>query len=111
MLMLTLTAPELKITDGHSVSSIIQEDISMLNGKRTIVMIGRSGCGKTATIVCVARAHYLVYICCNTGERLADLHDPSYLQMTNDIKRQDSIGGTIQWKDSETLLKHDTVMK
>lgn len=42
---------------------------------------------------------------------MADLHDPSYLQMNNDIKRQDSISGTTQWTDSDTLLKQDTMMK
>ncbi len=112
MVALDPTAPEPKSANGETVSSIIEQDMVVSNDKRTIAMIGRPGCGKTATVIRAAREHFLVYICCSTsGERLPDLHDPNFSQMVAYIADRDRISREIEWKDGDTLVSRDNEMK
>ncbi|RPB23667.1 hypothetical protein L211DRAFT_235418 [Terfezia boudieri ATCC MYA-4762] len=50
---------------NETVSAIIQGDIGKQSGFYTIALIGRSGAGKTATIVSAARQHFVVYFVCS----------------------------------------------
>eukprot|EP00026_Physarum_polycephalum_P000598 Phypoly_transcript_00599.p1 GENE.Phypoly_transcript_00599~~Phypoly_transcript_00599.p1 ORF type:complete len:744 (+),score=73.21 Phypoly_transcript_00599:1984-4215(+) len=112
MLRLPPDAPEPTAANGVTVSTIIEQDKSVLNDKCMIVMIGTPGCGKTATIIRTARKHFLVYICCSTlGERLPELRDMNFLEMVNYIAGKDKISRKIQWEDGDTLVSCDSEMK
>jgi hypothetical protein len=112
MLPLDQTAPEPKSEYGETISAIIKEDVGVTSDKRTLVMIGRPGCGKTATVVRTAREHFLVYICCCTlGERLPDLNDPNFSRMVSYITERDTISRAGQWNEGIALVQRDKEMK
>jgi hypothetical protein len=82
--------PEPTTELGVPVSDIIKHNIGLQTGKDMIVMVGRSGCGKIATMVRSAREHFLVYICCghamHGGPR--EFKDVNYAEMANSIMKE-----------------------
>lgn len=69
---------------------IINHNIGLTTGKDIIVMVGRSGCGKTTTMVRCAREHYLIYMSCSNamhGEP-RELKDVNYANMADVIMQE-----------------------
>ncbi|RUO95674.1 hypothetical protein BC936DRAFT_143461 [Jimgerdemannia flammicorona] len=60
---------------GETLLQIVERNILH---RHTIAMIGRSGAGKTATVVDLAKKHFVLYVVCSTS-------DPNFKNMIDEI--------------------------
>ena len=75
-------------------------------------MMARPGSGKTATIMRVAREHFLVFMnCCTPHGRLVELHDDNFVTMAEDVVRDNVISALHEWNSAEALVEWDAKMK
>jgi superfamily II DNA or RNA helicase len=89
MLKLPYDAPQPTTSNGETLLSIIENDMQN-NVKHIAVMVGRSGCGKTATIVRLARKHFVIYMCCENpliGLPPLEFPDPNFRQMVMELQK------------------------
>ncbi|KAJ1532405.1 hypothetical protein HK096_006955, partial [Nowakowskiella sp. JEL0078] len=51
--------------DGRSLEEIVDQDRTKTVGHYVVAMVGRSGAGKTATVMDVAKKHFVIYFICS----------------------------------------------
>eukprot|EP00727_Mastigamoeba_balamuthi_P010236 m51a1_g5835 hypothetical protein (539) ;mRNA; r:283827-286169 len=90
---------------GRTLSKIVADDAAQ--GINTVVALaGRSGAGKTATIVDLSRRHYVVYLCAVTAghiRNLEDIPDPLYTALDSDVFQMSldyhkQFGAALSWE-------------
>ena len=110
--------PEPSTSDARrrTLSQIIKFNLTHTRKKRIVVMIGASGCGKTASIMRLAKTNYVIYMRCDYSFLYADkddVTDSDYLEMADQItsraKKIDARYPEVKTRDQ--TLCHDEDLK
>ncbi|KAF9408942.1 hypothetical protein BGZ94_002143 [Podila epigama] len=77
-----------RTTNGETLRSIVEGDISTFSGHRVVAMVAPSGSGKTATVIDLATRHFVVYcVCCSTRSTISpDFDDHNFAQLAMDVE-------------------------
>jgi len=100
------------MTDKNkTLHDLVESDIGETSNHRVVTMVGRSGAGKTATVVDLARQHFVVYCVCSDPSSMSsvDFADPNFIllakdveKMVNNIHKPETLQAA---KDNDSLLK------
>jgi hypothetical protein len=75
--------------DNKTVRQIVDSDIKKTTGHSVVAMVGRSGSGKTATVIDLARRHFVVYCVCSnprsTGQ--PEFQNRNFSSLAKDVER------------------------
>jgi len=73
----------------ETLLDLVKGDIGEKNHFKVVAMVGRSGAGKTATIVDLAKQHFVVYCVCSDPASLTtvDLADPNFVRLAKDVEQ------------------------
>lgn len=106
-------APEPTTEDGTPISAIIERNLQMQSGQDVITMVGRSGCGKTATMIRCARQHYLIYISCSNRvhQSGSEMVDTNYARMARDITQTYEQNFASQCTTRQEMIDRDANVK
>lgn len=76
-------------SDNRTLREIVESDIGKTTGHSVVAMVGRSGSGKTATVIELARKHFVVYcVCCDPRSMSSpDFKDPNFITLARDVDR------------------------
>ncbi|CAG8642908.1 7533_t:CDS:2, partial [Paraglomus brasilianum] len=90
--MLGQVLPDTQPTTGgkkRTFSEIIQSDITETSSHHIVAMVARSGSGKTATVIHLAKKHFVIYVVCeavNTYYYSPDFSDRNFRILARDIE-------------------------
>src|SRR5262249_12796378 len=71
----------------RTFSDIVKSDIDLTSGFTIVAMVARSGSGKTATLVQLARDHFVIYAMCQTrNSRTPDFTDENFSTLADDVE-------------------------
>lgn len=74
--------------DGTTLAQIVKRDIDQKIDLSSVTMVGRSGAGKTATVVGLAKEHFVVYcVCAKSTRQGQDFSDFNFSALVRDAKR------------------------
>ncbi|KAF9116504.1 hypothetical protein BGW39_002721 [Mortierella sp. 14UC] len=103
-----------RTSDGKTLHSIVEGDVGSIR-HRVVAMVAPSGSGKTATVIDLARKHFVVYcVCCSPSTTISpDFKDPNFITLAKDVERiyrniADKKPGTMSMSD---LLNVDSDVK
>jgi guanylate kinase len=97
--------------NGKTLLDFVKGDINEKSHHKVVAIVGQSGAGKTATIVDLARQHFVVYCVCSDPRSMnnLDFTDTNFAflakeveAMVNNIRKPDTLE---EVKDNDTLLK------
>ncbi|RUP43600.1 hypothetical protein BC936DRAFT_136959, partial [Jimgerdemannia flammicorona] len=70
----------------RTFSDIVKNDIEILTGKRTVAIVARSGSGKTATVIHLAKEHFVIYVVCEApNSRTPDFNDHNFRVLAKEV--------------------------
>jgi len=96
---------------GETLLDLVKNDIGETSHHRVVAMVGRSGAGKTATVVDLAIKHFVVYCVCSDPNSMADMDfaDQNFVLLARDVEEIASnmcTPETLQAvKNNDSLLK------
>ncbi|KAG0035316.1 hypothetical protein BGZ81_009812 [Podila clonocystis] len=76
-------------SDNRTLRGIVESDIGKTTDLSVVAMVGRSGSGKTATVIDLARRHFVVYcVCSNPRSRgHPDFKDRNFSALAKDVEQ------------------------
>lgn len=78
---------EPKADDGSKLDEIVTDDIGKPSGYNTVVMVARSGAGKTTAALNLVKKHFVVYAVCSNGSTMKpSLNDPNFDIFAKDLQ-------------------------
>ncbi|RUO96863.1 hypothetical protein BC936DRAFT_141333, partial [Jimgerdemannia flammicorona] len=93
LVMLGHVLPDMEPTTGpnhgtkRTFSEIVKEDIKIMTGKRTVAIVARSGSGKTATVIHLAKEHFVIYVVCESPySRTPDFNDTNFRRLAKEVE-------------------------
>ncbi|KAK3805922.1 MAG: hypothetical protein J3Q66DRAFT_360046 [Benniella sp.] len=75
--------------DNRTLREIVESDIGKTTDLSVVAMVGRSGSGKTATVIDLARRHFVVYCVCSSPRSLGriDFKDRNFSTLAKDVEQ------------------------
>ena len=98
-------------SDNRTLREIVESDIGKTTNLSVVAMVGRSGSGKTATVIELARRHFVVYcVCSNPRSRgHPDFKDRNFSALAKDVEQMCQAlpmpGSRAQRMDNDSRLK------
>src|SRR5262249_41877820 len=84
---------------NRTLPQIVQDDINN-TARHTVALVGRSGVGKTATVVNLAQHHFVVYIVCSDPNIKEELVDINFQSLGHKIRKLPARVRHLQpWRD------------
>lgn len=115
LVMLNLDGAAEPTTDKkETLTSIIEGDIGKATGRNTVALVGRSGAGKTSTVVRLARKHFVIYICCGdpNARQPPDFPDSNFVRMAEEVEASArEIKDTVPGKTEQDITERDGRLK
>ncbi|KAG0167291.1 hypothetical protein DFQ30_006200, partial [Apophysomyces sp. BC1015] len=73
--------------DGLTLRNIVENDIDIKEFS-VVAIVGRSGSGKTATVIELAKRHFVIYVMCSDprSEHTFEVTDPNFVQLGKDVE-------------------------
>ncbi|CAG8649474.1 6880_t:CDS:1, partial [Paraglomus occultum] len=97
--------------NNKTLLDLVENDIGETGYHKVVAMVGRSGAEKTATVVDLAKQHFVVYcVCSDPGSiAMADFADQNFVLLAKDVE---VMASNLQKPDSVQALKdNDTCLK
>ncbi|RUS12621.1 hypothetical protein BC938DRAFT_478641, partial [Jimgerdemannia flammicorona] len=70
----------------RTFSDIVKEDINITTAKRIVAMVARSGSGKTATVIHLAKEHFVIYVVCEApNSHTPDFNDHNFRVLAKEV--------------------------
>ncbi|KAF8920987.1 hypothetical protein BGZ58_004144 [Dissophora ornata] len=75
--------------DNKALRQIVDSDIKKTTGRSVVAMVGRSGSGKTATVIDLARKHFVVYCVCSSPRSTGqpEFQDRNFSTLAKDVEQ------------------------
>ncbi|KAF9299630.1 hypothetical protein BGZ74_008826 [Mortierella antarctica] len=106
-------AKEPTSSDNRTLREIIESDIGKTSGHSMVAMVGLSGSGKTATVIELARRHFVVYcVCCDPRSVSSpDFKDPNFITLARDVERMCVSLPKPKPESLHDLIENDSALK
>ncbi|GJJ77531.1 hypothetical protein EMPS_09890 [Entomortierella parvispora] len=100
-------------TDNKTLLEIVGEDVGRTTGQSVVAMVGRSGSGKTATVIDLARTHFVIYcVCCYPWSlESPDFKDPNFITLAQDVQQMYANFPKPALNSLNDLIQYDTRLK
>ncbi|GJJ77536.1 hypothetical protein EMPS_09895 [Entomortierella parvispora] len=100
-------------TDNKTLLEIVGRDVGRTTGHSVVAMVGRSGSGKTATVIDLARTHFVIYcICCDPRSMASpDFKDPNFVTLAQDVEQMYASFPKPALNALNDLVQYDTRLK
>ncbi|KAG0354706.1 hypothetical protein BGZ54_001517, partial [Gamsiella multidivaricata] len=75
--------------ENETLHGIVEEDIDTNSEYRMVALVGPSGSGKTATVIELAKTHFVVYaVCCDPSTHSSpDFKDLNFVELAQDVEK------------------------
>ncbi|KAF8920501.1 hypothetical protein EDD21DRAFT_449173 [Dissophora ornata] len=102
-----------KTSEGETLREIVDKDVGRSSDLRVVAMVAPSGSGKTATVIDLARKHFVIYtVCCIPGPSISPgFQDPNFVKLSTDVENiyrdviQRNQGGVLDAVDIDSEVK------
>ncbi|KAF9972495.1 hypothetical protein BGZ75_001481, partial [Mortierella antarctica] len=100
-------------SDNRTLREIVESDIGKTTDLSVVALVGRSGSGKTATVVDLARRHFVVYcVCCDPRSMSSpDFKDPNFIRLARDVERMCVSLPKPEPESLHDLIENDSTLK
>ncbi|KAG0019239.1 hypothetical protein BGZ82_000211 [Podila clonocystis] len=100
-------------SDNRTLRDIVESDIGKTTGHGVVAMVGRSGSGKTATVIELAKKHFVVYcVCCDPRSMSSpDFKDPNFITLARDVERMCVSLPKPEPESLHDLIENDSALK
>ncbi|KAF9920423.1 hypothetical protein BGZ67_001289, partial [Mortierella alpina] len=98
-------------SDNRTLREIVESDIGKTTDLSVVALVGRSGSGKTATVVDLARRHFVVFCVCSSPRSRGhpDFKDRNFSTLAKDVEQMCQalpIPNSLKQRlDNDSLLK------
>lgn len=100
-------------SDNKTLREVVKSDIGKTTRHSEVAIVGRSGSGKTAIVIELAKRHFVVYcVCCDSRSMSSpDFKDPNFITLARDVE---SMCVSLPKPEPESLydlIKNDSTLK
>ncbi|KAF9139415.1 hypothetical protein BGX30_007983 [Mortierella sp. GBA39] len=76
-------------SDNRTLRAIVESDIGKTTNHSVVALVGRSGSGKTATVVDLARKHFVVFFVCSSSrsKTYTEFVDRNFFTLAKDVEQ------------------------
>ncbi|KAG0360734.1 hypothetical protein BGZ54_009410 [Gamsiella multidivaricata] len=98
---------------NETLRGIVESDLGKINGHRVVTLIGPSGSGKTATVVDLAKTHFVIYcVCCDPSTMSSpDFKDPNFVTLAREVEKMCGGISRPELVSLNDLMENDSTLK